>query len=164
MSKLRILAVCTSNRARSILCEAMLNARPQFQASSAGSQGADDGAPHPEALDVLREKGIATEGLVTQSWHAFGVDHGEVDAFDVVLTLCDKAAGDDAPIFAGEPVRAHWSLPDPAEMDGTARDRLQETAERLEGRIDRLAALNLQTLSGDALRDAINEIGMTTSP
>ncbi|WP_084191242.1 arsenate reductase ArsC [Algiphilus aromaticivorans] len=133
-----VLILCTGNSARSILGEALINHRADGRVSghSAGSQ--PKAAPHPLALECLREAGIATEGLHSKSWDAFA----EADAppLDLVITVCDAAAGESCPLFPGRAARAHWGMPDPpAAGDETAqRARFAAVREALAARIDEL--------------------------
>ena len=161
MKPTKVLALCTGNRARSIMAEAMFNALPQFEAHSAGSQPKAE--PHPIGVAVLSEHGVATDGLRSKSWDEFAADDAGAPCFDVVLTLCDDAAGESCPLWHGAPVHAHWSLTDPADIEGE-REAFEATYERLRVRIDRFAALPLGELDGAALAEALNEIGRTTKP
>ena len=113
-----LLFICTHNRCRSILCEALTNhlARGQLQAYSAGSQPA--GAVHPDTLHQLAARGIATDGLASESWHAYE----ELDP-DAVVTVCDSAAGEQCPLWLGAAGKVHWGLPDPSKVEGTAAAR-----------------------------------------
>lgn len=107
---LRCLFLCTGNSARSVLAEATLNARGggRWQALSAGSHPA--GRVHPQALAQLAAEGIPTGGLASKSWDTL-VDSEPVD---IVVTVCDAAAGETCPVFPGKPTTAHWGIPDPA--------------------------------------------------
>lgn len=159
---LRILALCTGNRARSIMAEAMFNAREEFVAHSAGSTPKD--APHPVGLETLRAHGIATDGLRSKSWDEFARGRPDAPTFDVVITLCDNAAGEACPLWHGAPVRVHWGLPDPADIGEGEAAAFAATYERLRTRIDRFAALPLTELDEPALAAALQEIGVTKEP
>ncbi len=106
-----VLFLCTDNSARSIMAEALLRhwSDGQFTAFSAGSQPA--GAPHPAALKLLEGHGVITHGLRCKSWNEFANPHAPV--MDLVVTVCDAVADKTCPTLPGEPLRAHWSLPDP---------------------------------------------------
>lgn len=157
-----ILVLCTGNRARSIMGEALLNQRDGFRAWSAGSQPKQ--APHPVGLEVLAEHGVPTDGLRSKSWDEFAADRADAPSFQIVITLCDSAAGEACPLWHGAPVRAHWSLPDPADENETVREAFEATYARLVARIDRLAALPIHAMDAAALTEALNDIGRTTTP
>ena len=117
---LKILYICTHNRCRSILSEAVSNHFGQglIEARSAGSDPA--GEVHPESLKALTSEGISTAGLQSDSWQ-------DVSDFnpDVVITVCDAAAGEVCPLWMGATPKLHWGLKDPSALDGTEEDRLQ---------------------------------------
>jgi arsenate reductase len=159
MSKVcNVLFLCTGNSARSILGEALLNemGRGSFRAYSAGSQ--PKGEVHPMALKVLEGVHIGTDGLRSKSWDEFaGPDAPE---FDLILTVCDNAAGESCPIWPGRPISAHWGIEDPAAVDG----ELQEAAflkalHYLRNRISKFLALPLDSLDEMSLREELRAIG-----
>ena len=138
---LRVLFLCTGNSARSILAEAYLNSagKGRFEAHSAGSHPA--GKPNPFALKLLQEKGIGTQGLRSKSWDEFAAP--EAPAIDYIFTVCDNAAGEACPVWPGKPAREHWSLPDPASVQGSDADKrlaFLQTFNELKARIDRFIA------------------------
>jgi protein-tyrosine-phosphatase len=118
---LNVLFLCTGNSARSILAEAILNhvGSPHVRGYSAGSH--PKGAVHPLALDLLREMNMSTEGLRSKSWEEFAA--GGAPRMDLVVTVCDAAAGEACPIWPGRPMTAHWGLPDPAAVQGSDVER-----------------------------------------
>ncbi len=134
-----VLFLCTGNSARSILAEAILNREGagRFRAFSAGSH--PKGVPHPAALKLLGDLGFDTEGYRSKSWDEFA-DPGT--QLDVVITVCDNAAGEICPIWPGKPAKMHWSIPDPAAVEGEGqRQAFKEAYRDLHGRItDFLAA------------------------
>jgi protein-tyrosine-phosphatase len=139
---LNVLFLCTGNSARSILAEALLNrdGGGRFHAFSAGSF--PKGAVHPMALEVLREGGFATAGLRSKSWDEFA--GAGAPPLDLIVTVCDNAAGETCPVWPGHPARAHWGIADPAAVQGDGQRAAFEEAYRL---LDtRIAAL----LSGQA--------------
>lgn len=127
---MKVLFLCTGNSARSILAEAIAG-RAGFDAASAGSHPA--GAVNPHALALLEREGFDTAGLASKSWDEFASA-----AFDVVVTVCDKAAGEPCPLWPGEPRRLHWSLPDPAaaaDAPAAFRRAYEELARRIAGEL-----------------------------
>lgn len=153
-----VLFLCTGNSARSILAEALLNrmGEGRFKAYSAGSQ--PKGEPHPMALDVLRSHGFPTDGLRSKSWTEFvGPDAPPID---LIITVCDNAAGESCPVWPGRPVTAHWGIEDPAAVGGAGHREAFELAQRyLINRISLLVALPMQGLDELALRTKLREIG-----
>jgi arsenate reductase len=137
-----VLFLCTDNSARSIMAEALLRhwGEGQLTAFSAGSHPA--GEPHPVALKLLEERGVAVHGLRSKSWDEFANPHAAV--MDLVITVCDVVANEASPVLPGNPIRVHWSLPDPAAAigDETARhDAFATVCEQLEQRIAQLVTI-----------------------
>ena len=156
----KVLFVCTGNSARSILAEGLLNhiARGRFMAFSAGSH--PTGGVHPMALSTLKQLQIPTAGYRSKSWDEFA-RHGS-PAFDFVLTVCDKAAGEACPVWPGQPMTAHWGVPDPVAVAGTDEHRAKafmDTAVILKRRIELMLALPLRSLAGMSLQREIDQIG-----
>ena len=116
---LNVLFLCTHNSARSILAEAMLNhlGGTRFRGYSAGSSPRANQQPNPLGLDVLRHAGIAVEGLHSKSWDAFA--SADAPQMDLIITVCDNAAGEACPVWPGHPATAHWSYADPSEGDAS---------------------------------------------
>lgn len=108
-----VLFLCNSNAARSLIAESLLNqlGHGRFVAHSAGSAPLADGQPDPRTLEALRGAGLPTEGLRSKSWEEFGA--ATAPHMDLVVTLCDEAAGETCPVWPGQPASAHWSHPDP---------------------------------------------------
>ena len=122
---INVLFLCTHNSARSILAEALMNAisKGRFKAFSAGSSPRANQRPNPLGLEVLQNAGIATDGLHSKSWDVFaGPDAPQMD---LIITVCDNAAGEACPVWPGHPATAHWSYSDPSEGDGTNVEKLE---------------------------------------
>lgn len=155
-----VLVLCTGNSARSILGEALLEQLGQgrLNAYSAGSK--PKGEPHPGALRLLAGKGFDTRRFRSKSWNEFtGPDAPEID---LAITVCGNAAGEACPIFPGTPLRAHWGLPDPAEVTGSQAEidaAFAETWRLLEMRVKAFLALDLAGLERPALEAELAKIG-----
>jgi arsenate reductase (thioredoxin) len=120
---LNVLFLCTHNSARSILAEALLNhlGKGRFKAYSAGSSPRENQKPHPLALDTLTQAGISIEGLCSKSWDVFG--QPDAPQMDLVITVCDNAAGEVCPFWPGQPATAHWGYADPSAAAGDAEQQ-----------------------------------------
>ncbi len=159
-----VLFLCTGNSARSILAEALLNASgdQRFRAFSAGSH--PKGGVDPTVLAVLRQKGLATEGLRSKSWDEFAVPGAP--AMDFVFTVCDDAAGEVCPIWPGQPITAHWGVPDPAAFQGAEAEKRAlcgEVMRMLAARIGHFTALPFASLDRSSLRKRLDAIGKERS-
>jgi arsenate reductase len=155
-----VLFICTHNSARSIMAEGLLNdlGRGQFQAYSAGSQPA--GAVHPHALKTLERLRMPTSGFRSKDWAEFS--QPEAPIMDFVFTVCDKAAGEACPVWPGQPMTAHWGVPDPAAVQGSAEDQdkaFWDAATMLKRRIDLMLALPLASLDRLAIQRHVRDIG-----
>ena len=155
-----VLFVCTHNSARSIMAEGLMNSlgRGQFKAWSAGSQ--PGGAVNPFALKTLTRLHIPADGYRSKDWDEFA--QPGAPALDFVFTVCDKAAGEVCPVWPGQPVSAHWGLPDPAAVDGSDAVKTQaflDTAVALKRRIELMLALPLASLDRMSLQREIKDIG-----
>ncbi len=153
---LRILILCTGNSARSQIAEALFNAKggPRFAAASAGSRPAE--RVNPFAVEVLAEAGIDWAGRTPR-----GMDGLDQERWDFVITVCDRAK-ESCPFFPGQPVLAHWGMPDPAEVEGSddaKRKAFRDTYLTLNRRIDLLLALPVEKLERLALERRVREIG-----
>ncbi len=155
---LKVLILCTGNSCRSIIGEALFNhlGQGRITAFSAGSK--PTGQVHPKSLALLQAKGISTAGFRSKSWDEFAQT-----PIDVVITVCDSAAGEACPVFFGAPVKAHWGIPDPAHATGTETEimaALESAYKTLEARIK--AFLRLPTdISKDELSKHLRSIGET---
>lgn len=155
----KILFVCTHNRCRSILCEAITRhlAGHRIAAFSAGSQ--PSGEVHPDTLQHLARRGIDTVGLRSESWDVYAdLSPG------VVITVCDQAAGESCPLWLGQALKVHWGLPDPSRVDESAAVRAEafdRVIQTIEGRISLVLGLDLKNLSGTALRAELDRIAIS---
>ena len=139
---INVLVLCTGNSARSILSEALINhlGQGRFRAHSAGSK--PTGRVNPLAVRALEERGVPTAGLRSKSWDEFSAPGAPV--MDIVITVCDNAAGETCPLWPGTPARAHWGLADPAAATGSEEQRLaafRDTLRQVEARAARLVAM-----------------------
>jgi len=155
-----VLFLCTGNSARSILGEAVLNhvGNGRFRAFSAGST--PKGQVHPMTLDILREAGIATDGLRSKSWDEFAGP--AAPRMDFVFTVCDNAAGETCPIWPGQPMTAHWGIEDPAAVEGPPYRQRQGFEDALRFMRNRIAAfvnLPLDNIDRMALGSKLRGIG-----
>jgi arsenate reductase len=155
-----VLFLCTGNSARSIMAEALFNhkSKGNFTAFSAGSH--PSGTPRPEALAQLHSARISTNGLRSKSWDEFaapGAPH-----LDFVFTVCDNAAKETCPYWPGQPMTAHWGVPDPAAVKGTPEEIARAFRDAfiiLDRRIGLFLSLPLDTLQKLAIQEEINKIG-----
>jgi len=157
---LHVLVLCTGNSCRSILGEALINhlGKDRFRAFSAGSH--PTGRVNPNALATLARHGLPTEGYASKSWDAL-----EDTPTDILITVCDSAAGETCPVYLGSAVRGHWGLPDPAHVGGSpeiVEAAFEGTYAALEKRIRQLLALPVETMSRPELAEALDRIGTET--
>lgn len=155
-----VLFICTHNSARSIIAEGLLNSagRGRFVAYSAGSQ--PRGEVHPLALATLARLRLPTEGYRSKSWSEFAT--ADAPQMDFVFTVCDNAAGEVCPVWPGQPMTAHWGVPDPSATVGDDEQRAKafwNVATMLKRRIDLMLALPLASLDRLALQREVREIG-----
>jgi arsenate reductase len=155
-----VLFLCTGNSARSVLAEAILNfkGRPTFSAYSAGSH--PTGRVRPEALHELEIAHLPAEGLRSKSWGEFAKPGAP--ALDFVFTVCDNAANEVCPVWPGQPISAHWGVPDPAAVHGTQAEvdrAFRDVFVTLERRISLFLSLPLVSLDGLAIKREVDKIG-----
>jgi arsenate reductase (thioredoxin) len=160
-----VLFLCTGNSARSILAEAILNkqGKGRFRGFSAGSY--PKGQVHPIALALLRQLDFPTEGLRSKSWDDFAAPNAL--HLDFVFTVCDNAAGEVCPHWPGQPMTAHWGIPDPAAVQGTDIDKnlaFREAFRSLETRIRLFLSLPLGSIDRMRLKERLDAIGRTAKP
>jgi arsenate reductase len=154
------LFLCTGNSARSIMAEAILNAKgkPNFTAYSAGSR--PTGQVRGEALALLEAAKLPTEGLRSKDWAEFTLPGAPM--MDFVFTVCDNAANEPCPVWPGQPITAHWGVPDPARVTGS-REQIEQAFRDafllLDRRINLLLALPLSNIDSLAIRKEVERIG-----
>jgi protein-tyrosine-phosphatase len=157
-----VLFLCTGNSARSIVAEAVMNrwGAGRFVGFSAGSF--PKGSVHPIALELLQRHKLPTEGLRSKSWDEFAAPGAP--ALDFVFTVCDNAAGEVCPVWPGQPVTAHWGLPDPAAVEGNEIEKwtaFRDTLRALERRIQAFVSLPIASLDRLKLEERVRAIGKT---
>lgn len=162
MASKKFLFICTHNRCRSILSEAITNhlANGKIIAYSAGSQPA--GQVHPLSIKYLNERGVPTDGLKSQSWDDF-----ESIEPDVVITVCDSAANEQCPVWFGNCVKVHWGLPDPSKMKGSEEEIKSvffKVMDTIEARMRKVLELNLNNMSDSELQIRLNDIAEENNP
>ena len=161
---LNVLFLCTGNSARSILAESILNREGagKFRAFSAGSQ--PKGEVHPYAIDLLKKLNYQTDKLRSKNWDEFAA--ADAPKLDFVFTVCDNAANEVCPIWPGQPMTAHWGLPDPAAAEGTEAERrfaFADAYRMLNNRISVFVSLPLKSLDKLSLQKRLEEIGRKLS-
>lgn len=158
---LNVLFLCTHNSARSILAEALLNhmGRGRFKGFSAGSSPRDNQQPNPLALEVLQKEGIAIEGLHSKSWDVFALP--DAPHMDLVITVCDNAAGEVCPYWPGQPATAHWGYEDPSAGDASEDEKriaFLKTLHMIRRRLEIFINLPVASLSKMALQQSAREL------
>lgn len=158
---LNVLFLCSHNSARSILAEALLNhmGRGRFKAYSAGSSPRDDQAPNPFALQVLANAGINTAGLSSKSWEVFG--RPDAPRMDLVITVCDNAAGEACPIWPGHPATAHWGYADPSAISGSDAQKVEaftQTMLLIRKRLEILVSLPPESLTRLRIQTTVRDL------
>ncbi|WP_096662754.1 arsenate reductase ArsC [Polaromonas sp. AET17H-212] len=156
-----VLFLCTHNSARSILAEATLNhlGKGRFRAFSAGSSPRDNQQPNPLGLQALKNAGIPTEGLRSKSWDEFAA--ADAPHMDLVITVCDNAAGEVCPYWPGQPATAHWGYADPSEVEGDEakkREAFRRTLLAIRRRIDLLINLPPEKLERAVVQQAARDL------
>ncbi|WP_199136590.1 arsenate reductase ArsC [Delftia sp. ASV31] len=158
---LNVLFLCTHNSARSILAEGLLNhlGGGRFKAYSAGSSPRDNQRPHPMAIAALEQAGVCTEGLRSKSWDEFGAP--DAPPMDLVITVCDSAAGEACPYWPGQPATAHWGYADPSLAEGSDEGRqaaFRQTLLVMRQRLERLVNLPPSSLARHALQQSARDL------
>jgi arsenate reductase len=155
-----VLFICTGNSARSVLAEGLMNelGRGRFRAFSAGSQ--PKGTVHPLALKTLADHRIPTDGFRSKGWEEFA--RPDAPELHFVFTVCDQAAGEACPVWPGQPMTAHWGMPDPAAVQGSDQAREKAFLDAfitMKRRIDLMLSLPLESLDRMAIQKEIKQIG-----
>lgn len=158
--KFNVLFLCTHNSARSVIAEAVINrlGLGKFQGFSAGS--APSGRVHPYAIDVLRNANYVVDNLRSKSWEEFAA--AGAPSLDFVFTVCDNAANETCPVWPGQPMTAHWGLPDPSSVEGTEAEKryaFADTHRMLYQRIGIFVNLPLASLDKLSLQKRLDAIG-----
>jgi protein-tyrosine-phosphatase len=161
---LNVLFLCTGNSARSILAEAYLNTagKGRFRAYSAGSK--PGGQVNPFALALLQNTRIDTAGLRSKSWDEFA--RPDAPRMDFVFTVCDQAAAEPCPYWPGQPMTAHWGVPDPAAVGGSEEDKrraFSRAFSALSARINLFINLPMDKLDRLAIKQKLDDIGNTSA-
>jgi arsenate reductase len=157
-----VLFLCTGNSARSILAEALLNdmGKGRFRAFSAGSHPA--GQVNPFALELLEKTHFPVADLRSKAWDEFA--QPDAPQLDFVITVCDKAAGEVCPVWPGQPMTAHWGIPDPAAVEGSddaKRRAFLDAMNQMQRRISMFVNLPFNALDSMKLQQAVRDIGKT---
>ncbi len=155
-----VLFLCTGNSARSIMGEAIMNrlGTGRIKAQSAGSY--PKGEVHPYTIDLLKQFNYKTEGFRSKSWDEFA--DKDATHFDFVFTVCDDAAAETCPLWPGQPMTAHWGIPDPAAVEGTEAEKRAAFADaygRLHNRIAIFVSLPLVSIDRLSLKNRLDQIG-----
>ena len=158
---LNVLFLCTHNSARSILAEALLNhlGQDRFKAYSAGSSPRENQQPNPLAIETLTQAGLPVEGLYSKSWDEFAKP--DAPKMDLVITVCDNAAGEVCPFWPGQPATAHWGYADPSEVDGDddkKREAFKQTLLMMRKRLDIFVNLPPSSLSKMAIEKTARDL------
>ena len=161
---LNVLFLCTHNSARSILAEALLNhlGQGRFRAYSAGSSPRDNQRPNPLALEALNKAGVSTEGLSSKSWDEFAKP--DAPHMDLVITVCDNAAGEVCPYWPGQPATAHWGYADPSAVQGDddkKREAFLQTLHLMRKRLNLFVNLPQGSLSQMAIQQTARDLAQS---
>lgn len=156
-----VLFLCTHNSARSILAEVLLNkiGAGRFKAYSAGSSPREGGSPNPIGLQVLREHGFETSGLRSKSWDEFA--GAQAPKMDLIITVCDNAAGEVCPYWPGQPATAHWGYADPSAVEGgdaAKAEAFRQTLHAMRRRMELLANLPSEKLARLSLQQSAKDL------
>lgn len=165
---LNVLFLCTHNSARSVIAEMIMNrvGAGRFKAYSAGSM--PSGAVNPHAISLLQKLNFKTDDLRSKSWEEFAAENNpDAPELDFVFTVCDNAAGEVCPIWPGQPMSAHWGIPDPSAATGSEAEialAFADAYRQLNNRITLFCALPMTSLDRLSLQRRLDEIGRTDAP
>ena len=165
---LNVLFLCTHNSARSVLAEKIMNrvGAGRFKAYSAGSM--PSGTVNPHAINLLKHLNYKTDDLRSKSWEEFAIlNNADAPELDFVFTVCDNAAGEVCPIWPGQPMSAHWGIPDPSAATGSEVEialAFADAYRQLNNRITLFCALPMNSLDRLSLQRRLDEIGQTKAP
>lgn len=156
-----VLFLCNSNAARSLIAEALLNhlGKGRFAAYSAGHEPTPDGQPDPRTIEALKGAGLPTDGLRSKNWDEYGP--ASAPHMDLVVTLCDEAAGETCPVWPGQPAAAHWSHPDPRAEDATGAEAFVKTMHAIRRHVELLVNLPDERIDRLVLESEARRIGST---
>jgi arsenate reductase len=158
--KYNVLILCTGNSARSIMAEGILNYRGKERVTGYSAGSHPSGKVRPEALKQLELSGIPTAGLRSKSWDEYATP--DSPRMDFVFTVCDNAANEVCPVWPGQPITAHWGVPDPAAVEGSPQEierAFRDAFTTLDRRISLFLALPLSTLEKFAIKRELDDIG-----
>lgn len=157
-----VLFLCNSNAARSLIAESLLNqlGKGRFVAHSAGRSPTLDGKPDPRAIEALEGAGLPTDGLRSKSWDEYG--SASAPHMDLVVTLCDEAAGETCPVWPGQPASAHWSHPDPRGEDpGDGVEPFVKTMHAIRRHVELLVNLPDERIDRLVIESEARQIGVS---
>ena len=154
---MNILVLCTGNSCRSILAEVMINELGAGRVTAYSAGSTPTGRVNPGAIRKLASAGHATSGLRSKSWDEFSGE--SAPQLDIVITVCDSAAGESCPVWYGSPVRVHWGIPDPADAEPEAAEAAFDLAyDQLRERIEAMLELPMDSMDSRSLTDALKRI------
>jgi len=154
-----VLFLCNSNAARSLIAQALLNhlGKGRFLAHSAGHAPTPDGKPDPRTIEALKGAGLPTEGLRSKGWGEYGL--ASAPHMNLVVTLCDEAAGETCPVWPGQPAAAHWSHPDPSAEDASGAEAFVKTMHAIRRHVELLVNLPDERIDRLVIESEARRIG-----